>query len=133
VAKNLRVVHQGMGWPPGAVLPPHALANDGADHIAIGAVVRTEDAVTHEVTAFAQPATEAEAEAEVGKLQRRIKELEPALAGAVADLRATRAANEKLVAENAELWKQLEAATAVVERREGVETQARLNPGAPVG
>jgi hypothetical protein len=48
MAKNLKVVAIAFGWPVGAVLPPHALAN-AERHLEIGSVVETHDPVTVDV------------------------------------------------------------------------------------
>lgn len=108
-AKNLRILHQGMGWPVGEIVPPTALPHGYAGHLALGAVEETDAPVTAGVSAPAAPKIGDDLVAANQELRGVIAELDGKLAGVNAELKAVKAELDKVKAENASLWAEAEA------------------------
>ena len=47
--KNYKIVHNGMPWPAGSVIPAHAAPKRIDQHLELGSIVETEDPVNIEV------------------------------------------------------------------------------------
>lgn len=83
MAKNVLIVHDGMGYPPGAVVPPAVFPGGYAGHLSLGAVRETDLPATHATDLPAVPTTPDEAKAQNAVLRAKIAQVEAARDGAV--------------------------------------------------
>lgn len=128
-AKNLRINHQGMGWPVGEIVPPTAFPHGHAGHLALGAVEEVDAPVTGEVSAPAAPKIGDDLVAANEQLRGVIAELDGKMAGTQAELKAVKTELEKVKAENASLWSEAEAREQVKQMEQAAEDRRRHASG----
>lgn len=133
MAKNLRILHDGMGFPKLEVISRKDFPSDPAGHISLGAVEETDHPVTHGREPLPEiPKEMVEANAQNIQMRQRVAELEGRVAGLLNEKADTQKEIDRLTAEGVVSEQRIEKLSAENREIKDLLDQATRTPERPV-